>query len=356
VARISLIAGCALTLCLALVWVPAHLMANEDAEGSKPTLEELAGHTVRTLDYWKGFETRSWVDRLQPATPEVIDFLQKDNLYQGFPQRPRPARIDENYLADIRAAIRDIPVVVQSLVAGKLVALMLVEDLGGTGYMVGVFDSNDEQVAAFLVLDPIVLDKKANAWASWKDSTPFMDDPEYEIRTHLEAPAEDTRRNALRYILLHEFAHFVGMDPSLLPNWSQQPSAEALAAARFASLSWVFNDGQYVSKYDSDFTLRPRVVFYAGDDSKLPMSDAATFLQELSKTNFPTPYSATSNADDFAESLANYIHVVIDKRPYWVEVNRNGETLYRLESCWGTPRCAAKEMFLSWLLKAPKKL
>lgn len=114
---------------------------------------------------------------------------------------------------------------------------------------------------------------------------------------------------------------------------------EALAAARFASLSWVFKEGDYVSRYDSDFPLRPRIVFYAGDDSKLSISDAVPFLKALSKTNFPTPYSATSN-----------------RRPYWVEVIKNGETLYRLESCWGTPRCAAKEMFLSWLLGAPKKL
>ena len=66
--------------------------------------------------------------------------------------------------------------------------------------------------------------------------------------------------------------------------------------------------------------------------------------------------NAKQQLTDFAESLANYIHVVVDKRPYWVEVTRNGETLYRLESCWGTPRCATKEMFLRWLLAAPKKL
>ncbi|MFC1720360.1 hypothetical protein ACFL00_04385 [Pseudomonadota bacterium] len=354
--RMTLIARCTLTLCLALAGAPGHLLASETADRTTPTLEELTAHNVRRLDYWKGFETRSLADRLQPATPEVIDFLQKSNLYQGFPQQPVPARIDKNYLADIRAAIKDIPAAVQALVADKLVALMLVEDLGGSGYMESVLDANGEPVAAFLVLDPTVLDKNANAWASWKDSTPFMADPEYEIRTHLEEPVDDTRQNALRYILLHEFAHFVGMDPSLNPNWWQEPSADALAVARFASLSWVFKDGEYVSRYDSDFTLRPRLVFYGSDDSKLPMSDAAPLLRELSKTNFPTPYAATSNADDFAESLANYIHVVVDKRPYWVEVTRNGQTLYRLESCWGTPRCATKEMLLSWLLAAPKKL
>jgi len=352
----KLVAGFALAFCLAFAGLSTQATANDKASQSKPTLEELAAHTVRGLDYWRGFETRSWVDRLQPATPEVIDFLQKSNIYQGYPQQPRPARIDENYLADIRAAIKDIPAAVQALVADRLVALMLVEDLGGSGYLESVFDANGQPVAAFLVLDPKVLDRKANAWASWKDSTPFLADPEYGIRTHIEDTAGDTRQNALRYILLHEFGHFIGMDPTLHPSWWEEPSAEALAVARFASLSWVFKDGKYVSKYDSDFTLRPKVVFYGSEDTKLPMSDAAPFLQELSKTNFPTPYSATSNADDFAESLANYIHVVVDKRPYWVEVLRNGETLYRLESCWGTPRCAAKQMFLSWLLVAPKKL
>jgi len=341
---------------MAIVCAPVFVLADADATPSKPTMEELAAHEVRQSDYWQGFETRPWVDRLLPAPPEFIDYLQQDNLASGFPQQPRPAQIDQDYLADIRAAMESIPAAVQALVADKLVALILVEELGGSGYMDSVLDANGEPVAAFLVLDSTVLDKKANAWASWKDSTPFTADSEVQIRTHIEQPVGDTRQNALRYILLHEFGHFVGMDPSVHTSWWQEPSAEALAAARFASLSWVFKDGDYISKYDSDFTLRPRVVFYGEADSKLPMSDAVPFLRALSKTNFPTPYAVTSNADDFAESLANYVHVVIDRRPYWVEVVRNGETVYRLESCWGTPRCAAKEMFLSWLLSAPGKL
>lgn len=341
---------------MAIVCAPVFVLADEDATPSKPAIEDLAAHVVRQSDYWEGFEARPWADRLQPATPEFIDFLQKDNLLQGFPQQPRPARVDASYLADIRAAFEDIPASVQALVSDKLVALILVEELGGSGYMESVLDAEGQPVAAFLVLDPTVLDKKANAWASWKDSTPFTADSEYEIRTHLEELAGNTRQNALRYILLHEFGHFIGMDPTVHTSWWQEPSAEALAAARFASLSWVFKDGNYISKYDSDFTLRPSVVFYGDADSKLPMSDAVPFLQALSKTDFPTPYAATSNADDFAESLANYVHVVIDKRPYRIEVVRNGETVYRLESCWGTPRCATKEMFLTWLLSAPGKL
>lgn len=349
------LAGYALILGVAFSWMPALVIA-DDAVSSKPSLEEVAAHPVRQLDYWRGYESRSWVDRLVPASPEIIDFLQKDNLLQGFPQQPRPARVDDNYLADIQAAMRAIPASVQALVTDKLVALILVDDLGGSGYMESVFNAEGIPVAAFLVLDPSVLNKKANDWASWKDSTPFMPAPGFEIRTHLEHEQGDTRVNALRYILLHEFGHFIGMDPTVHPSWSHEPSAEALAVARFASLSWRFEDGSYVSRYDAAFPLRRKIVFYGGDDSRLPVSEAAPFLKALAKTNFPTPYSATSNADDFAESLANYIHVVVDKRPYWIEVLKNGEVLYRLESCWGTPRCSSKEMFLSWLLVAPKKL
>lgn len=349
------VACCVLTLCLAVAFAPMQALADEDAKPSIPTQAELAAHAVRQSEYWRGFKTRPWVDRLQPAPPEFIDFLRKDNLLQGFPQQPRPARVDESYLADIRAAFEDIPVAVQALVSEKLVALILVEELGGSGYMESVLDAEGKPVAAFLVLDPTVLDKKANAWASWKDSTPFRTNLAYEIHTHLEEPAGDTRRNALRYILLHEFGHFVGMDPAIHPSWSHEPSREALADARFASLSWVFKGGEYASRFDADFALRPKMVFYGNFQSKLPARDAESVFRALSKTDFPTPYAATSNADDFAESLANFIHVVLDRRPYWVEVSKKGKVLYRLESCWGTPRCAAKEKFLSGLLAAPKE-
>jgi len=128
-----------------------------------------------------------------------------------------------------------------------------------------------------------------------------------------------------------------------------------MASARFASLSWAFKDGDYVSRFDTQFPLRRKIVFYGVDSVKLPISVAAPFLRSLAETDFPTPYAATSNADDFAESLANFVHVVIDHRPYWVEVSKDGEALYRFESCWGTTRCAAKEKFLSELLAAPKE-
>jgi hypothetical protein len=341
---------CVLTLSLALACAPMPALAGDDAAPSKPSLEDLAAHAVRQADYWEGHEGRPWADRLLPAPPEVIDYLRKDNLFQGYPQKPRPARVDESYLADIRGAFEDTPAAIQALVSDKLVAVMLVEELGGSGYMDSVIDAQGKPVAAFLVLDPTVLDKKANAWASWKDSTPFTADPEYQIHTHLEEPAGDTRRNALRYILLHEFGHFVGMDPSLHPGWWREPSAEALAAARFASLSWVFKDGDYPSRFDAEFPLRSKIVFYGVDSVKLPISVAAPILRTLAETDFPTPYSATSNADDFAESFANYVHVVVDRRPYWVEVSKKGKVLYRFESCWGTPRCAAKEKILSELL------
>ncbi len=344
-----------LTFCLAVACTLLQASADEQAKPSKPAQEELAAHPVRQADYWSGFETRPWADRLQPAAPEFIDFLRKDNLLQGYPQQPRPAHVDERYLADLRAALQDIPAALRVLVSDKFVALILVEELGGSGYMESVIDAEGQPVAAFLVLDPVVLDRNANAWASWRDSTPFTTDPAYEIQTRLEEPAGDTRRNALRYILLHEFGHFVGMDPAIHPSWSQEPTAEGLAAARFASLSWIYKDGDHVSRFDSDFTLRPKIVFYGGDDTKLPLSDAESVLRALSKTDFPTPYAATSTADDFAESLASYIHVVVDRRPYWIEVSKNGEALYRFESCWGTPRCAAKEKILFELLAVPKE-
>jgi len=71
---------------------------------------------------------------------------------------------------------------------------------------------------------------------------------------------------------------------------------------------------------------------------------------QLEKTNFPTLYSATHLTDDFADSLAAFVHVVLLKRPYQVVALKDGQPIKTIGSCWGQSRCREKELILRQFL------
>ena len=68
------------------------------------------------------------------------------------------------------------------------------------------------------------------------------------------------------------------------------------------------------------------------------------------RTSFPTLYAATNPWDDFAESFANYVHVVLLRKPWRVQVRGVGDDTETFDACWGLPRCEAKERMLRALL------
>jgi hypothetical protein len=90
------------------------------------------------------------------------------------------------------------------------------------------------------------------------------------------------------------------------------------------------------------------VRFYFGaklaGDAMLPVYEA------LEKTNFPTLYAATHFGDDFAEALANYVHVELMKQPYEIRLVHDGRVVKSYGPCWHEARCAAKKAYLEKFL------
>jgi hypothetical protein len=72
--------------------------------------------------------------------------------------------------------------------------------------------------------------------------------------------------------------------------------------------------------------------------------------ERLERTNFPTLYAATHPADDFAESLASFVHTVMLKKPFEIRIYRDGEIAKRYGGCWTEERCAGKRRILEELL------
>lgn len=309
-------------------------------------------HAVRRLDIWKADLARPLNARVGVAPPALIEYLTLDNIAQGFAQRPRPAVLEPAFLEDVKAAIVELPPQVWRLFMDRLVGVYFVDNMGGTGYTDLVQDSGGNRVAGYIVLDAAVLRPlTANTWATWKEGTPFKPQPGWALQARIEADAGDNRRNAIQYILLHELGHVLSAGNTIHPPWDMEPKdVPASAAHPFFDLSWAIDRSanRYAALVEKGFPQRRSVAYYFG--ARLDASAMAATYTNLEKTNFPSLYAATQPGDDFAETFASYVHVVLLRRPWRVTIAKDGQVVKVFNACWDQPRCAGKRKLLEQLV------
>jgi hypothetical protein len=311
----------------------------------------LKGHAVTKVDYWRSALARPLEQRIEEAPPELVEFLTLDNIQSGFPDKPRSARLSKEFLRDLRAAITELPPDVKRIVSGKLAGIYLVRDLGGTGFTDTVYDAQSNAVAGFVVLDISVLRKRANAWAKWKENTPFKPQSGFKLTALIETKAGDSRKNAIQYILLHELGHVVSINEKIHPSWNVEPKdVSSPESYPFFSLSWTISkaDNRFLTLFDDKFPQRKDVVYYL--KPKLPAGRMIDTYDRLERTNFATLYSVTKPGDDFAEAFASYVHTVLMKKPFEIRIYREGKVAKVYKACWTEQRCAEKKAILERLL------
>src|SRR5574340_1005305 len=177
---------------------------------------ELRSHSpIKKMPYWKSAFKKPVEQRIGSAPDELVAYLNLDNIVGGFANRPQAAAIPEDFLKDVSDAIAELPGQVKQLISKKLAGIYFVKDLGGTGYT----DYINGGISGFIVLDIDVLSKStANAWAAWKERTPFVPDPRYRLDAIIEANGQDNRKNAIQYILLHELGVILSMGEKFHPQ------------------------------------------------------------------------------------------------------------------------------------------
>lgn len=309
---------------------------------------------IKKMSYWKSAFKKPVEQRVGSAPDELVAYLNLDNIVGGFANRPQAAIPPEEFLKDVNDAIAELPEQVKRLISKKLAGVYFVKDLGGTGYTdfinKGIFGPN----AGFIVLDIDVLSKStANAWATWKERSPFNADPQYRLDATIEASGQDNRKNEIQYILLHELGHILSLGEKIHPQWGQSKNKISLDRYPFAMISWKNgdqSDSRYISQFESQFPLRKDTVYYFG--AKLNGNQMAGVYDQLENTNFPTLYAATSLEDDFAESFVSYVHTVMLKRPLEIRIYHDGQIVKTYKSCWEEKRCATKRKFLEEFLKS----
>ena len=340
-----------LALAVSACWTSVH--AAECTEPTPECVAALKAHAVRFEDYWKSALALPFEQRIGPAPAEVVDYITRDNIMRGFPNRPKVSGLPPEFRADVEQAFREIPEPVRRRIENKLAGIYFTVDLGGTGFTEAITSADGSERTGFIVLDSTVLGlRKANAWAAWKENSPFAPEPGYRLAAEIEEPANDNRRNAIQYILLHELGHVLSIGEQIHPPWTVLPQhVAATAGLEYFALSWAPPNGaeRYASLFDERFPQREHVMYYFG--ANLMLSQAAVVYEELRATNFPTLYAATSPGDDWAEGFASYIHTVMMGKPFRIRIYQAGQLVEDYGPCWEEPRCAGKRRIIEKFLR-----
>ena len=341
---------------LAIIAAPATVLAQKRLNCAYSDKEcatkALRGHVVTRQAFWQANLAKPLEQRIGVAPPELIEYLNYDNIANGYPERPRASTLNAEFLRDVRDALAEISPEVKRLLAPKVAGIQFVDNLGGTGYTDWVFDVAENAVAGYIVLDVSILSRRsANAWATWKENTPFAPRPGFTLKAEIETPRGDNRKNAIQYILLHELAHVLTVNAYIHPFWGLAPKdIPSTANYPFFLLSWAVDraNDKYVSLFDASFPQRKDVRYYFG--AKLTADQMVATYDNLERTNFATLYAATKPGDDFAEAFASYVHTVLMQRPFAIRIYHNGKPVKVYGSCWNDARCAGKRKILEQFL------
>ena len=98
------------------------------------------------------------------------------------------------------------------------------------------------------------------------------------------------------------------------------------------------------------FPLLTKPEFYNFEKAPFPVARAGEVYADLAKTDFPSLYGAMNLYDDFAETFVIYIHTRLLKKPYRVEVLRDGQWATAYHSCLTEATCDGKARYVAAML------
>ena len=313
----------------------------------------LKNHVIKTRAYWKQAFARPLEQRIGAAPAELIDFITQDNIKNEIANRPRVPTVTPEFLRDVRQAFAELPAAVKRRLEDKLAGIYFAEDFGGTGITDDIGGADSKSAAGFVVLDSTILSgHKANAWATWKENTPFTPQAGFELVAQIEGRADDNRKNAIQYILLHELGHVLSIGEKIHPPWTiETKDVRETEGFPYFSLSWAPPKGSdsYPSLFDDGFPQRKEVRYYFG--AKLSAEQMVDTYDGLAATNFSTLYAATHPGDDWAEAFVTYVHTVMMNKPFAIRIFRDGKLAKEYKSCWAEKRCAEKRQIIERFLK-----
>lgn len=315
-----------------------------------PTAEDLRKHEVKSLAYWTTELARPLDERVLPASPALVDYLGLDNQVNHFAARPETVPLAPATAAAIKATLKMLPDGVRKKLQTSLIGVFPVKGLGSSAYTDFVRDEKGRAVAAFIVFDVEATARKANDWLTWKESSPFRTKAPWRLVGEMEPAATDTPEAALAFILVHEIGHVLAFDSDVHPLWSVPAKSIDPADYPFMDVSWTVKAERYEPKLTAAAPLPGRLYYYKDALDRPSAEELPAFYAWLAKSDFVTLYAATSPYDDFADSLATYVHMIHLKKPFQLRVYKGDELVLTHVPCWEEPRCKAKRAALEAFL------
>ena len=249
-------------------------------------------------------------------------------------------------------ALLSLPPAVLRKIESSLAFISVVRDLGGTAYAdYLVTDDKGFAPYGFIVFDTEVLQRKANEWATWKESSPFVNETGSKLTATIEESANDDRVHAIQYVLLHEIGHVISFSLEEFP-WAKddkQTVAKRLSTG-FPAESWSIANGRVASRFDAQLPWRGDIHYYSAPEHQKPMALARQAYADLPNTDFPTLYATTNFNDDFADSFASYVHTELQQKPWEIRIETPGEEPLIYKTCWQEERCRKKRLILESIL------
>jgi hypothetical protein len=314
----------------------------------------LKNHVIKSRAYWEQAFAKPIEQRIGPAAAELIDFITQDNIMQSFPNRPRPPSLAPEFLQDVQQAFTELPAAVKRRLEDKLAGIYFAEDFGGTGFTDAIADADGKESIGFVVLDSAILSAYvANAWATWKENTPFRHQAGFKLEAEIEEKSDDNRKNAIQFILLHELGHVLSIGEKIHPPWTMPTQdVQATDDLEYFSLSWAPPKGseRYTTLFDDHFPQRKDIIYYFG--AKLSGDQMAATYDKLEATNFPTLYALNQPGDDWAEAFATYVHTVMLHKPFAIRLYHDDRLIKDYTSCWAEKRCAGKRKIIERFLQS----
>lgn len=236
-------------------------------------------------------------------------------------------------LRDLRAALSELPEPLGRAFDRYVCSVVLVTEAQATGTAI---PSNRHPGRSVIVLNLDNLNRSPSEWLSFKQASFFTQERGLEIVATMEEPGHRSLPTLLSFLLIHELGHV------LRGVLDGQPLIQ-----RFDEICWPRTDSL------KDYTLRPYAAL--GGFEPIAAAYVESFYEFVGTSCFPSLTAAMRQGEDFADSLANYAHSVLQKRPWRVEVRREGKLVQRLDACWNEPRCRKKRELLELLLAELKQ-
>jgi hypothetical protein len=279
--------------------------------------------------------------RIGIAPDELVSYIAQEHFRSNNSLLPDSCL---EFAGDVCDVVAGLPDLLRRKLEPKLLGIFVIAGLESSAVTDVIVYPNGDLIGAFVAIDINAFFRRtANEWATWKENNPFSEEGPTRLALTIAEDAEDNRKTAIQFILLHEFGHVMAAESRLLPNWwEKSPSREG--PYPFLDLGWEFDgQGNIQPVSRQDFPLRRSVKFYEQD--KLPASDIRPTYRQLEATFFPTLYASASVHEDFADSFATYVHAVLLNKKWEVALHDGDGVVEQYPDFWTSPRSESKRAF-----------